>query len=138
MDEFFESLRGAKWSHECGMIFVMLPKYGPTHLFDVRGWGHLTGKGLACGYDEKTAMTIQRKMGDLAVDAIGNYRDRRLLMEDVESALAQIMMLADRGMNGEGDDATAILDLIWKRAKDASTSLGAEISQIESKGLNIV
>jgi hypothetical protein len=138
MDEFFESLRGAEWRSDYGMVAAFLPKYGYTHLYDVRGWGHLTGKGNARGYDDKTAIEIQSKLAELAADAVGEYRKRRLLMEDVESALAQIMMLADKGMNGGGDDAARTLDLIWNRAREASIGLGAEISQIESKGLDIV
>lgn len=136
MDEFFESLRGAKWSHECGMIFVMLPKYGPTHLFDVRGWGHLTGKGLACGYDEKTAMTIQRKMGDLAVDAIGSYRRRKQVMQEACSTFAKIRHLLNQVKGSDNPDA--VLNEIHRLTDDIGHNLSLEIGLIESKGLDDV
>ena len=32
---------------------------GPMHIADVRGWGHLTGKGGGCAFDEDKAVAIQ-------------------------------------------------------------------------------
>lgn len=51
-----------------------LVKGGRFHVADMRGWGHLTGKGHgALGLDDKTAIAIQEANAALIVEAVNNH-----------------------------------------------------------------
>lgn len=38
----------------------------------IRGWGHLTGKGGGLGLDDATAITVQKQRAQAIVDAVNN------------------------------------------------------------------
>ncbi|MBK6942485.1 MAG: hypothetical protein IPH13_20105 [Planctomycetes bacterium] len=59
--------------NDYGEILVAANPYGhgEMHVADLRGWGHLTGRGSACGFTEEKAAAIQDATGRMLAKAPG-------------------------------------------------------------------
>lgn len=63
-----------------GFIFTDGSPYGhgQMHVAQVRGWGHLTGKGGGCAFDEDKAVAIQEANARLIAAAPTMYHELEL------------------------------------------------------------
>ncbi len=69
-------------------LFVHEPKNGEpiAKLFDVRGWGYLTGKGGGLGLSDEDAVKVQRANGTLVQELWNNAATILRLLESVDGA----------------------------------------------------
>ena len=58
--------------------------HGSMHIADVRGWGHLTGRGGGCAFSEEKAVAIQEANARLIAAA-----------PDLLAALRELLQLSD-------------------------------------------
>lgn len=69
---------------------------GTMKICDIRGWGHLTGKGQALGLDPETAKKIQEANAALIAAAPGTAAERDALIAEKAALLSNNQALHSR------------------------------------------
>lgn len=103
------------WNVSRTMIFAENP-YGKDdmHIADVRGWGHLTGKGGGCGFPDKKAEQIQDANAALIAAAPDLLEALKLLSSPSCGSVSQTQEMMGWSVNDEIPKAERL-----KRAKKA-------------------